>query len=161
LRMVFMPIVNPGGMWRGTRANPNGVDLMRNAPVEASEKALFMIGGQRLSANLPWYRGALGAAMEAEADAACRLVERVGVGRDFSVAIDCHSGFGLHDRIWFPYACTAQPFVHLPEMYRLKQIFDQTHPHHRYVFEPQSRQYLAHGDLWDYLHQRALHAPAA
>ncbi|MGE5491871.1 MAG: M14 family zinc carboxypeptidase, partial [Actinomycetota bacterium] len=30
VRLVFMPIVNPGGMWQGTRANPNGVDLMRN-----------------------------------------------------------------------------------------------------------------------------------
>ena len=31
VRLVFMPIVNPGGMWAATRANPNGVDLMRNA----------------------------------------------------------------------------------------------------------------------------------
>jgi hypothetical protein len=155
LRLVFVPIVNPGGMWRGTRANPNGVDLMRNAPVEATEKPLFLIGGQRLTPNLPWYRGAFGAAMETEAESVCRLVERELLARSFSIAIDCHSGFGLHDRIWFPYAHTARPFANLPEMYRLKQIFDQTHPHHRYVFEPQSRQYLAHGDLWDFLHQRS------
>lgn len=32
VRLVFMPIVNPGGMWAQTRSNPNGVDLMRNAP---------------------------------------------------------------------------------------------------------------------------------
>src|SRR5215468_6333776 len=76
LRMVFVPIVNPGGMWRGTRANPGGVDLMRNAPIEASEPALFMIGGQRLTANLPWYRGAQGADMEKEAAAVCGIVER-------------------------------------------------------------------------------------
>jgi len=156
LRMLFVPIVNPGGMWRGTRANPNGVDLMRNAPVEAAEKALFMIGGQRVSANLPWYRGAPRASMEHEAAAVCRVVERELLAREFSIAIDFHSGFGLSDRIWFPYAHTARPFAHLPEMHRLKQIFEQTHPHHRYVFEPQSRQYLAHGDLWDFLHQRAL-----
>ena len=35
VRLVFMPIVNPGGMALGTRANPQGVDLMRNAPVDA------------------------------------------------------------------------------------------------------------------------------
>ena len=35
IRLVFMPMVNPGGIWRRTRSNPNGVDLMRNAPVEA------------------------------------------------------------------------------------------------------------------------------
>ncbi len=39
LRMVFVPVVNPGGMLLRTRANPNGVDLMRNAPLDAIEKA--------------------------------------------------------------------------------------------------------------------------
>ena len=36
IRLVFMPIVNPGGMFAFTRANPNGVDLMRNAPQRAA-----------------------------------------------------------------------------------------------------------------------------
>ncbi|HYA65786.1 MAG TPA: zinc carboxypeptidase, partial [Burkholderiaceae bacterium] len=40
-------------------------------------------------------------------------------------------------------------------IHALKDIFDRTHAHHRYVFEPQSRQYLAHGDLWDYLYLRS------
>ena len=35
IRLVVIPIVNPGGMWNNSRANPNGVDLMRNAPVDA------------------------------------------------------------------------------------------------------------------------------
>jgi hypothetical protein len=159
LRLVFMPVVNPGGMWRGTRANPQGVDLMRNAPVDATEKTLFLIGGQRFSANLPWYRGAAATPMEVEAQAVCRLVEEELLTRPFSLVIDCHSGFGLNDRIWFPYAYTKRPFAHLPEVHGLKRIFDQTHPHHRYVFEPQSRQYLAHGDLWDHLHRRAVAQP--
>src|SRR5450830_1303207 len=58
VRLVFMPIVNPGGMALGTRANPQGVDLMRNAPVQAQEAVPFLVGGQRLSNRLPWYRGA-------------------------------------------------------------------------------------------------------
>jgi murein tripeptide amidase MpaA len=41
VRLVFMPVVNPGGMVLGTRANPQGVDLMRNAPVEACEAVPF------------------------------------------------------------------------------------------------------------------------
>jgi hypothetical protein len=45
---------------------------------------------------------------------------------------------------------------HLPEMHALMEILDQTHSHHRYVFEPQSRQYLAHGDLWDHLYLQSL-----
>jgi hypothetical protein len=159
LRMVFMPIVNPGGISLGTRANPNGVDLMRNAPVEAAERALFLVGGQRFSAGLPWYRGAHGANMEHEAAALCRVVEDELLTHPFSIAVDCHSGFGLHDRIWFPYAHTTKPFPHLAEVHRLKAIFDETHAHHRYVFEPQSRQYLAHGDLWDHLHLTAIGQP--
>jgi hypothetical protein len=36
-------------------------------------------------------------------------------------------------------------------------MFDQTYTQHNYLFEPQSRQYLAHGDMWDHLY---LHAAA-
>lgn len=155
VRLVFMPLVNPGGVWLGTRANPNGVDLMRNSPIDANERVPYLVGGQRISAGLPWYRGPLDGPMEAESRALCQIVEEELLIRDFSLALDCHSGFGINDRIWFPYAHTAQPIRHLPEIHALKAIFDQTHVNHRYIFEPQSLQYLAHGDLWDYLYQRS------
>ncbi len=156
LRLVFVPVVNPGGMMWRTRANPNGVDLMRNAPLEAKEKTPLLIGGHRLGPRLPWYRGPVGAALEAEAAALCRVVDDELLSHRFSMAVDCHSGFGLSDRIWFPYAHTAQPIPHLAEMHALLEILDQSHSHHRYVFEPQSQQYLAHGDLWDYLYLRSM-----
>ena len=47
-------------------------------------------------------------------------------------------GFGLHDRIWFPYAHTARPVEHLPELHALCEGFDRAQLHHRYVFEPQT-----------------------
>jgi len=156
LRLVFMPLVNPAGLWLGTRANGNGVDLMRNSPVEAVQPVPLMIGGQRISPRLPWYRGAEGAAMEAESSALCELVERELLGRPFSLAVDCHSGFGAKDRIWFPHAHTREPIEHLPELHALRQIFEQSNVHHQYVIEPQSQQYLTHGDLWDHLYLRAL-----
>lgn len=159
VRLVFMPVVNPGGLWRGTRANPRGVDLMRNAPVDARDRVPFLIGGQRLSAALPWYRGREGAPMELESAALCSVVERELISRRFSLALDCHSGFGARDRIWFPYAHTAMPIAHLAEVHALGTIFDESHAHHSYLFEPQSRQYLAHGDLWDHLYQRAAADP--
>lgn len=160
MRLVVVPIVNPGGLLLGTRANPRGVDLMRNAPVDAERGAPWLVGGQRLSAGLPWYRGVAGAPLEAESAALVALVERELLPRRFSIAVDCHSGFGVHDRLWFPYAHTARPIHHLPEMHALSEMLDRTLTHHRYIFEPQSRQYLAHGDLWDHLYQRAL-APMA
>jgi hypothetical protein len=159
LRLVFMPIVNPGGMAQATRANPRGVDLMRNAPVQAIDPVPFMVGGQRRSARLPWYRGEAGAAMEAENLAVCRVVENELLTHRFSMVVDCHSGFGTRDRVWFPYAHTSLPIPHLAEVFAFKNILDQTHPQHRYVVEPQSAQYLAHGDLWDHLYQRALSEP--
>jgi len=152
VRLVFVPVVNPGGLVRGTRANPSGVDLMRNAPVESAEHVPYLIGGQRISASLPWFRGASGAPMEAESEALCRLVRDEMLHRPFSIAVDCHSGFGLHDRVWFPFAHTPQPIEHLPEIHALCETMDETLLHHRYVVEPQSCQYLAHGDLWDYLY---------
>ena len=160
LRLVFMPLVNPGGVWLGTRANPNGVDLMRNAPVDATEPVPFLVGGQRLGRGLPWYRGPREGPMEAESAALCAIVEEELLSRPFSLAVDCHSGFGTQDRIWFPYAHTARPLEHLPEVHALQAIFAQTHVHHRYIFEPQSRQYLTHGDLWDYLYLRATQEPS-
>ena len=155
VRLVFMPIVNPGGMWMGTRANPNGVDLMRNAPVDAQEQVPFMVGGQRWSSRMPWYRGRSGESMEIENQAVCEVVTSEMLGRKFSVAVDCHSGFGATDRIWFPYAHTRAPIAHLAEVHALKNIFFESHSHHRYTFEPQSLQYLAHGDLWDHLYQQS------
>ena len=152
VRLVFMPIVNPGGMVLGTRANPKGVDLMRNAPVQANDPVPFLVGGQRLSAGLPWYRGPHGQTMEIENLAVRDVVCAELLSRDFSVSVDCHSGFGVRDRLWFPFAHKRAPIHHLAEIQALKTIFIQSHSHHRYVFEPQSLQYLAHGDLWDYLY---------
>jgi hypothetical protein len=44
-------------------------------------------------------------------------------------------------------------------MHALQEIFVQSHSHHRYIFEPQSLQYLTHGDLWDYLYSQSLLTP--
>lgn len=155
VRLVFMPLVNPGGMARGTRANPAGVDLMRNAPVEALDAVPFLVGGQRIGAGLPWYRGRLDAPMEPESRALCDVVQRELLARPFSVAVDCHSGFGMRDRLWFPYAHCRTPIAHLAQLHALHEIFRETHAYHPYVFEPQSHQYLAHGDLWDHLYRNA------
>lgn len=152
MRLVFMPLINPGGMWQGTRSNPQGVDLMRNAPLSASEPVPFLLGGHRHGPHLPWYRGAQDAPMQQESQAVCDLVRRELLSRQFSMALDCHSGFGLRDRIWFPHAHTATPIAHLADIGALEELFSRTYPHHNYVFEPQSRQYRTHGDLWDYLY---------
>ena len=159
VRLVFMPIVNPGGMSAGTRANPQGVDLMRNAPVDANDRVPFLVGGQRLSEGLPWYRGKRDAALEIESQALCDVVRRELLPRPFSLALDCHSGFGLSDRLWFPFAHTRKPIRHLPELHALEEIFLQAHSNHPYVIEPQSAQYLAHGDLWDYLYLESCAQP--
>lgn len=151
VRLLFMPIVNPVGMLRGTRANPRGVDLMRNAPVDARDPVPFLLAGQRISAGLPWYRGRAGAAMEPESAALCSVVTRELRGRPLAIALDCHSGFGIRDRIWFPFAHRRAPMPALPELHALHETFAASHARHPYVFEPQSAQYLTHGDLWDHL----------
>ena len=157
VRLLFMPIVNPGGMWAHRRANPGGVDLMRNAPQRAEGRVPFLAGGQTLSPWLPWYCGRPGAAMETESAAVLQVVREQLACRPFSLALDCHSGYGFNDSIWFPYARTRRLMAHLPEMFALKTMLEQSHPYHDYSFEPQSNQYLLHGDLWDHAYD---HAPA-
>jgi hypothetical protein len=159
VRLVFMPLVNPGGMLSGTRANPNGVDLMRNAPVDSLERVPWLVGGQRISPRLPWFRGEPEQAMESENRAVCEVVAGEFLTRRFGLTVDCHSGFGVNDRIWFPFAHTRAPIAQLAEMHALKDLLQETLCHHRYIFEPQSSQYLAHGDLWDHLYLRSQQNP--
>lgn len=153
IRLVFMPIINPGGMSQNTRCNPNGVDLMRNAPISAMDKVPFLIGGHRISRHLPWFRGRQGDEMEAEALALCQVVKERLMTQPFSISLDCHSGFGIKDRVWFPYARTFKPIPDLATAFQLQNLFFQSYPnHHFYIFEPQSQSYTTHGDLWDYLY---------
>src|ERR1017187_5024495 len=152
VRLVFMPLINPGGMWQSTRSNLQGVDLMRNSPIEATGKIPFLLGGHRISPHLPWYRGEAGAEMESENQALCHIVQEELLSRSFSIAVDCHSGFGSRDRVWFPYAYSVNPIAHLAEILALEELFQQAYPNNKYLFEPQSLQYCAHGDIWDYLY---------
>ena len=155
VRVVFMPLINPGGMAQSTRCNPRGVDLMRNAPIEAEGSVPFLLGGHRISPHLPWFRGQAGVAMEIENQALCRTVEEELLTRSFSIAVDCHSGFGLRDRVWFPHAHTANPIEHLADILTLEELFHESYPNTGYLFEPQSLQYRTHGDIWDYLYLQA------
>ncbi len=157
VHVVFMPMVNPVGLQQRRRSNGNGVDLMRNAPVDALSRVPWLIGGHRISPHLPWYRGAAHRPMETEAQSLCQTMQEQLFGRPLAIAIDCHSGFGLLDRIWFPFASQHAPAPHLAEAFALRKLFNDTYPQHSfYRMEPQSVIYCTHGDLWDYLYQQHL-----
>lgn len=153
-RLVFMPIVNPIGVVNRTRSNGNGVDLIRNSPLDAEEAGGPFYRGHRISPRLPWYRGALGAEMEVETKALLEVVETEILSSTHALAVDVHSGFGAQDRFWFPYAHSRRPFPYLSEAFALKQLLDQSYPHHFYAFEPMSRQYTIHGDPWDFVFEQ-------
>lgn len=156
-RLLLVPLVNPVGMYLKRRANGNHVDLMRNAPIEAEGLGPWQLyAGHRLTPRLPWYRGDTGAPMEAEAQALCDFVRREMFPARVALGVDVHSGYGRVDRFWFPYARTRSPVPALPEALALKHLLDRTYPNHVYRIEPQSSQYLAHGDLWDYLYDEFL-----
>jgi hypothetical protein len=150
IRLVFVPLVNPYGYYHLSRANPNGVDLMRNSPVKAIDKVPFLLGGHRYSNKLPWYQGSLGQ-LELENQVLEKVFLREVAASNCVISIDFHSGFGMKDRLWFPFSFTKTPFDHLPEMQALTHLFEQTHPYHIYQIEPQSKGYLLNGDMWDYL----------
>ncbi|WP_153914770.1 M14 family zinc carboxypeptidase [Shewanella sp. TC10] len=150
VRLAFVPVANPVGFLQGSRSNGNYVDLMRNAPIDAEEKVTFLVGGHRISNKLPWFRGNKG--MEDETQVLVDYVHQLQQSSTSVIALDAHSGFGLSDHIWFPYAHTRQPFEGMGYIYHLKQLFDLGYPHHgHYKLSPQSHFYQTHGDIWDYL----------
>ncbi|MBB1475005.1 DUF2817 domain-containing protein [Shewanella sp. SG41-3] len=150
VRLAFVPVVNPVGFLRGSRGNGNNVDLMRNAPIDSDEDVTFLVGGQRLSPRLPWYRGQNG--MELETHALVSYVQQLQQDSSSVMVLDAHSGFGLQDHLWFPHAHTRQPFEGIGYIYQLMQLFEKGYPHHsHYQLAPQSHFYRTHGDIWDYL----------
>jgi hypothetical protein len=151
VRIVSIPIVNPGGVAMYKRGNPRGVDLMRNAPVESLERNPFPFGGQRLHPMIWYYRGEEGAPMEPESRALTDFVQREMFGARAALALDFHSGFGLVDRLWYPYAKMTGGFPRKLEALNLTALLDATYPQNAYRVEPQSVNYTTHGDLWDWL----------
>lgn len=149
MRIYFIPVVNPLGIYLRTRSNSRGVDLMRNAPVEGEGDLPFLLSGHRLSPYLPWYRGEQNV-LEPEAQALISAIQNESFQSSTAVTLDIHSGFGFQDQIWFPYAKKTTPFAHLPEVHSFKELLKRTYPHHFYKIEPQA--YSTHGDLWDFLY---------
>lgn len=151
-RLVIIPVINPAGMFYGHRSNMNGVDLMRNAPIDAESQAAFLVGGHRISRHLPWYRGKLNEPMQRESQAVANFVKEELFSSPVSMALDVHSGFGFYDRIWHPFAGSRTECFHQPEVLNLKSLLDVSFPHHVYRVEAQHQHYMSHGDLWDYLY---------
>lgn len=158
-KIVIMPLVNPVGMSIHRRSNGNSVDIMRNSPVIADHDTPVLLGGQRISRWMPWYMG--GPEMEKETQVLCDFVREEVFSAQAALVIDVHSGFGLRDRLWFPYAKSKKPLPHISEIYSLRTLMDRVYPNHVYVFEPQSKNYTTHGDVWDYLYDEHLAKNAA
>jgi hypothetical protein len=150
-RLVIIPLSNPVGFINYKRSNGNNVDLMRNSPVVSTERVPFLLGGHRYSKMLPWYQGEINI-LEKENQAIYDKFIKIGQQSKCVVAVDFHSGFGMKDRLWFPYSYTSSPFDQLAELTALTLLFEETHPYHVYKIEPQSKGYLINGDLWDYLY---------
>ncbi len=150
-KIVSIPLINPVGMAHLKRSNGNGVDLMRNAPIEATEidGRYKIYRGHRISSKLPWYRGV---DLETESRALIYFVKQEMFDSKCALAIDFHSGFGIRDRLWYPYAKTKSDFKNKKEALNIASLLSETHPHHIYHIEPQSDSYTTHGDLWDYLY---------
>jgi hypothetical protein len=147
IHVVFLPLANPVGYFETTRSNGNGVDLMRNADIEATEDVPYLLGGHKKSNRLPWYRGDC---HETETEFVISTVQDILIKSNTLVSLDIHSGFGFRDQIWFPFANSKKYFTQVSELYLLFQLFRKSFPYHVYKIEPQSKNYLTHGDIWDY-----------
>lgn len=155
IQIVLVPVVNPVGVFRNTRSNGNDVDLNRNAPIEAESNVPFIGGGHRISPRIPCYRGKLHSPMEKENQILEDILKRQVLNHPLSLALDLHSGLGMHDHIWFPYAYRKRPIGSIAKYLALKFLWERTYPRQPYIYEPQSVHYLAHGDIWDHFYKQA------
>lgn len=151
-RLIAVPLINPGGMYLKTRSNPEGIDLMRNAPQDSVEPTHFLVGGHRFSPKLPWYRGKAGAPMAKENQFLTEFLIKELFPARVALSLDIHSGFGMRDRLWFPYAKTKSPFPGFRESQALKDLLRFSYPHHIYKIEGQAESYLTSGDYWDFIY---------
>jgi hypothetical protein len=152
VRIVSIPILNPTGMAKNIRSNYNGVDLMRNSPIESNEPTTRpLVSGHRLGPFLPWFRGKN--EMEVESRTLIEFMTKEALQSKVCLSIDFHSGFGMKDRLWFPYAKSKEPFPDWNQVMALKDLFKKSYPYHIYKIESQSDSYTTHGDLWDYIYE--------
>lgn len=155
-RLVSIPLVNPAGMFMDRRSNPNGVDLMRNSPSRSEAKTPFLLGGHKIGPQLPWYMGEQDVRTEDEMELESRVLVQYVKEQCFSASsiltLDVHSGFGMKDRLWYPYARTDEEFPSLQQVRNVERLLNDTYPNNIYSVEPQSESYTTHGDLWDYLY---------
>lgn len=152
VRLSVIPIVNPGGMFLGLRSNPSGVDIMRNADIESQEKGLPLISGHRLGPWLPWFRGIQGASIEIETKLLFETVQKNIELSEFAISLDIHSGFGLKDRIWYPWSNSKEKIPDQKTIDQFEILFKQAHPYHFYQVESQTESYVIQGDPWDWLY---------
>jgi hypothetical protein len=152
-RIVCMPLVNPGGLYLSTRSNPNGVDIMRNAPIDGDEKGYKFLSGHRISPRIPWFRGYTDD-MELETKALVNFVEKEMFQSSFAMAIDVHSGFGMRDRLWYPYSGSKKKYVYENAVLKFSNLLSINQPYHIYKIEKQTDSYVVHGDPWDLLCER-------
>lgn len=154
-RLVTIPIVNPIGMARARRANGNNVDLMRNSPLSAEDdgKIVPLVSGHRISPLLPWYRGLEGQPPELETQAIFDFCKKQFFNSPNVISLDLHSGFGLKDRLWYPWSTSGSAFPHESEVLKLKSLLVETYPYHVYTVEHQSLNYSNHGDIWDWVYK--------
>lgn len=155
IQIVIVPTVNPIGIYRNSRSNGNDVDLNRNAPIEAESRVPFVGGGHRISPRIPCYRGKRDAGLEKENQVLESIIKRQVLHQPISLVLDLHSGLGMQDHIWFPYAYRKRPIGSIDRFLALKFLWERTYPRQPYIYEPQSVHYLSHGDIWDYFYKLA------
>ncbi len=142
-----IPVVNPIGRIERTRQNARGIDLMRNAPIIA-ERALFLLGGQKFSKNIPWY---MGEGIEKENQIVLNFLDNYVYPSELKITLDIHSAFLRHPRIWMPYASGKKvPDKEKKIFNEIKKYLYTIYRHHPYRYEKQTDLYSTHGDFWDY-----------
>lgn len=155
VKIISIPIINPVGLDLKKRSNGRDVDLMRDAPQNAEGKTYIPLSGQSFSPKLPWYRGQK-EDMEIETKTVIEFIQSHLASSDFTMSLDVHSGFGMVDRLWYPYGYSKRKIKDYSYIQKFEQLLNKNISYHVYKLEQQSDSYMIHGDMWDYLYDENL-----
>ena len=110
MRLFYAFDQSPGEFFIKREAILRGVDLMRNAPVDAEGKSTWLVGRSPPVHQTSMVQRSTGRRIASRIQSPAWSLPPKFFQSSRVLTVDFHSGFGNIDRLWLPYAKSTRPF---------------------------------------------------